>query len=146
DVTFGIKPASGERFGMFVQAFPGGPGGAGIGSAAGRVDKFDKSITEHYDIVFFDQRGVGLSSPVNCPNALESFYSDNLNEVNTAGQEGYDTPQEQQAAVDFAKKFTDACVKETGVDPKELQLYDTKQVIEDMESFRQAVGDDKFYL
>ena len=146
DVTFGIRPATGDRYGMFVQAFPGGPGGAGIGSASGRVDKFDKGILEHYDIVFFDQRGVGLSSPVSCPKSLESFYSDNLNEVNTAGQEGYDTPKEQQAAVDFAKTFVTNCVKETGVDPTQLKLYDTKQVIEDLEAFRQAVGDEKFYL
>lgn len=146
DVTFGIHPATGDRFGMFVQAFPGGPGGAGIGSAGSRATKFDEKILEHYDIVFFDQRGVGLSSPLNCTKALESYYSDYLNEVNTDGQEGYDTPKEQQAVVDHAKKFTQDCVKEIGIDPGQLKLYDTKQVIEDLEAFREAVGDEKFYL
>lgn len=145
-VTFGIHPATGERFGMFVQAFPGGPGGAGIGSAGSRVEKFDKKILEHYDIVFFDQRGVGLSSPLACDKALESYYSDHFSEYNTDGQEGYDTPKEQQTAVDFAKTFATNCVKEIGIDPKELKLYDTKQVVEDIDAFRQAVGDDKFYL
>src|SRR5688500_4484506 len=30
DVVFAVSPATGERKGMFVQAFPGGPGGEGI--------------------------------------------------------------------------------------------------------------------
>jgi len=67
DVVFAVLPASGERYGMYIQAFPGGPGGEGVSTAT--VSWFDKSITEHYDVVYFDQRGLGLSGELACPNA-----------------------------------------------------------------------------
>jgi len=41
-VVFGVLPASGERYGMFIQAFPGGPGGEGISSAYWSY--FDESV------------------------------------------------------------------------------------------------------
>jgi pimeloyl-ACP methyl ester carboxylesterase len=146
DVTFGIHPAEGERFGMFFQAFPGGPGGAGIGSAGSRVERFDEKVLQHYDIVFFDQRGVGLSSPLNCEKALESYYSDGFSDDDTQGEEGPDSPEEQQKLIDGSKKFADECVAEIGIDPAELKLYNTSAVIEDIDNFREAVGDEKFYI
>ena len=36
DVVFAVSPASGERHGMFVQAFPGGPSKISCGSAVKR--------------------------------------------------------------------------------------------------------------
>jgi hypothetical protein len=56
-VVFGILPASGESKGMFVTVV-GGPGGSGLQSADYYTSAFDESITENFDIVFFDQRGV----------------------------------------------------------------------------------------
>ena len=56
EVVFGVLPATGERKGMFVTA-TGGPGSSGLASADGYTAAFDPSITEHFDIVFFDQRG-----------------------------------------------------------------------------------------
>ena len=58
DVVFGVLPATGERKGIFVTA-TGGPGTAGLTSADSYTASFDPSIPEHFDIVFFDQRGVG---------------------------------------------------------------------------------------
>ena len=52
DVVFAVAPATGERYGMYVQAFPGGPGGEGI--STGGLFWFSDSILEHYDIVYFD--------------------------------------------------------------------------------------------
>lgn len=145
-VTFGIHPATGERKGMFFQAFPGGPGGEGISSSAFRIDKFDKLILEHYDIVFFDQRGLGLSSPLTCPNALTKDRTDHFNDYDKDSVEGYDTPQEQKDLITQDKTFVENCVKEMGVAPEELKFYNTKQVAEDIEAFRAAVGDEKFFL
>jgi len=64
-VVFGVLPASGERKGMFVTA-TGGPGTSGLLSADSYTSAFDPSIPEHFDIVFFDQRGVGLSGGLQC--------------------------------------------------------------------------------
>lgn len=143
-VEFAVLPASGERYGMYVQAFPGGPGGEGISSAY--VDYFDERILEHFDLVYFDQRGLGLSSPLDCPAANASGTPDFLTDYDKSGVEGLETPDEQQEAIDDTRKFVDDCVKEMGVDPTRLAFYGTDQVVEDLESFRQTIGDEKFWL
>lgn len=144
NVTFAVSPAQGKRKGMYVQAFPGGPGGEGIGYAS--TGYFSPAILDQYDVVFFDQRGLGLSSPLDCKKAYAKYFMDYLNTNDTAGQEGLDTPQEQQAAVTEAKSFVTECIAEMGVDPAKLKFYRTDQVAEDIEAFRQAIGDDKFML
>ncbi len=144
DVIFAVSPATGERFGMFVQAFPGGPGGEGI--STGGLSWFSEGILEHYDIVYFDQRGIGLSNPLTCPSAYEADFMDYLNESDQAGEEGYDTPEEQQKAIEDSRKYAEDCVAEMGIDPAKLAFFGTDQVAEDIESFRQAIGDDKFML
>jgi pimeloyl-ACP methyl ester carboxylesterase len=144
DVVFAVLPAQGERKGMYVQAFPGGPGGEGIIYASPFY--FTDSILEHYDIVFFDQRGVGLSNPLECKTTYANYLLHYLNENDTTGEEGYDTPQEQQAAAQSAQSFVKDCIAEIGIEPAKLQFFTTDQVAEDIESFRQAIGDDKFML
>ena len=144
DVVFGVAPARGERKGMYVQAAPGGPGGEGISTAW--LDSFSPEVKEQYDIVFYDQRGIGLSNPLECKNAYASYFLNFLNTDDSIGEEGYDTPQEQKAAVQNAKTFVDECVAEIGIDSAKLKFYTTDQVAEDIESFRQAIGDEKFML
>lgn len=143
-VVFGVLPASGERYGMYIQAFPGGPGGEGISSAY--LDYFSGAVLEHYDIVFYDQRGIGLSNPLECPAAYEKDYIRYLTEVDDNGEEGYDTPEEQQAAINGAKKYIEDCVAEIGIDPAKLAFFGTDQVAEDLDSFRAAIGDDKIWM
>ena len=144
EVVFAVYPAWGERKGMYVQAFPGGPGGEGISYASPYY--FPESVLENYDIVFFDQRGLGLSGALECKTAYSKYYLGWLNFNDTVGDEGLDTPQEQEAATNTASSFVDACVAEMGIDPAKLQFYRTDQVAEDIEAFRQAIGDEKFML
>ncbi len=47
----------------------GGPGTSGVAVADDYTSYFDPKIPERYDIVFFDQRGIGRSQPLQCPNA-----------------------------------------------------------------------------
>lgn len=144
NVAFAVSPARGERKGMYVQAFPGGPGGEGISYASTAL--FPSSVLKNYDIVYFDQRGLGLSNPLQCKNAYAKYYLGWLNFNDTAGDEGLDTSQEQTTATNNAKSFVNDCVAEMGIDPAKLQYFHTDQVAEDIESFRQAIGDDKFML
>lgn len=143
-VTFAVAPALGERYGMFLQASPGGPGGEGIASAD--LSWIAAEIREHYDIVFFDQRGVGLSNLLECPQTYKVDFLAYLTEVNQAGLEGYDTPQEQQKLIEDARAFAENCVAEMGIDPAKLAFFGTDQVAEDIEAFRQVVGDGTFML
>lgn len=134
-VVFGVLPASGERRGMFVTA-TGGPGTAGLTSADSYTEAFDPRIPEHFDIIFFDQRGAGQSGGLQCASAAAAYYQ---TEVDTA------TPEGEAAAAAAAEKFAADCVREMG--PTDLLPYlATRQAVEDLESFRQAMGDEKFYL
>ncbi|MCC7118426.1 MAG: alpha/beta fold hydrolase [Anaerolineales bacterium] len=144
DVVFGVLPASGERYGMFIQAYPGGPGGEGISSAY--WDYFDPSVLEHYDIVYYDQRGIGLSSPLACPNAYAKDFLASMTEYDTAGLEGADTPEEQKELVDDTKAYVESCVAEMGIDPAKLAFYGTDAVAEDLDDFRAAIGDEKIWI
>ncbi len=144
DMVFGVLPAYGERYGMYVQAFPGGPGGEGISSAY--TDYFSDEILEHYDIVFYDQRGIGLSNPLECPAAYKADFIRYLTEVDNIGEEGYDTPEEQQALVNDTQKYIEDCVSEIGMDPARLAFFGTNQVTEDIEDFREFIGDQKFWM
>jgi hypothetical protein len=102
-VVFAILPATGERKGMFVTA-TGGPGSAGLTSADSYTSSFDPSITEHFDIVFFDQRGVGQSGGLQCTKAAATFYR---------GDWSANTPQEEAAMVKSARTFSNDCVEPT---------------------------------
>lgn len=144
DVVFGVLPATGERYGLFIQAFPGGPGGKGISTAYWSY--YEGAVLEHYDIVYFDQRGLGLSTPLECPIAYANDFISYLTDVDTEGVEGYDTPAEQQELIDDSKKYAEDCVAEIGIEPEKLAFFGTDQVAEDIEFFRNFVGDEKFWI
>jgi len=144
EVYFSVAPATGERYGMYVQAFPGGPGGEGI--STGALYWFSDDLLEHYDIIYFDQRGLGLSNPLACPEAYAEDIMGFLTESDQAGLEGYDTPAEQQDAIRAAQTFVEACLAEIGPQAADLGFYGTDQVAEDLESFREAIGDEQFML
>ncbi|MFA7324749.1 MAG: hypothetical protein WC005_10375, partial [Candidatus Nanopelagicales bacterium] len=58
-------PASGESLGaLFVN--PGGPGGSGFDYARAATSELSASVTEYYDIIGVDPRGVAKSEPVTC--------------------------------------------------------------------------------
>jgi pimeloyl-ACP methyl ester carboxylesterase len=135
DVVFGVLPASGERKGMFVTAV-GGPGGSGLLSADDYTAAFDPSIPEHFDVVFFDQRGMGLSGGLQCPEAATVFYRADWDAT---------SPQAEAALGETARTFAQDCVAEVG-DPAILPYLGTDQAVQDLEAFRAAVGDETFWL
>jgi len=135
DVVFGVLPATDERKGMFVTVV-GGPGGAGLQSADSYTSYFDASITEHFDIVFFDQRGVGQSGGLQCAQAAADLYR---------AEWDASTPEGEAALMETSRKFANDCVAEMG-NPEILPYLSTEQAVEDLEFFRDLMGDDKFWL
>ena len=135
EVVFAILPATGERKGMFVTA-NGGPGVSGLMSADAYTSYFEPSLTEHFDIVFYDQRGIGASGGLQCPQAAAAYY---LTDVDTT------TPAGEAALTAAAQTFDQACVAEMGTTDL-LPYLGTSQAVEDLEAFRQAMGDDTFWL
>jgi pimeloyl-ACP methyl ester carboxylesterase len=135
DVVFGVVPASGERKGMFVTV-TGGPGTAGLQSAYSYTSAFDPSVTENFDIVFFDQRGIGQSGGMQCVRAAANYYLADWDA---------DTPSAEAALVQLARTFADDCTAESGR-AGWLPYLGTQQAVEDLEAFREIMGDDRFWL
>lgn len=134
-VVFGMLPASGERKGMFVTA-TGGPGTSGLRAADGYTAAFDPSVPEHFDIVFFDQRGVGLSGGLQCAEAADAFYRADWDAS---------TAEAEAALGETARRFAEDCVAELG-NPSILPYLGTEQAVQDLEAFRLAVGEEAFWL
>ena len=126
DVVFAVLPATGESKGLFVTA-TGGPGTAGISYADDYTSYFAPSITRRFDIVFFDQRGIGLSGGLTCPDAYAAY-------LLTA-----------EAPAEAASRFSHDCVAEMGSSPL-LPYVGTDQAVEDLEAFRDAVGSPRLWL
>ena len=135
EVVFGVLPATGQRKGVFVTA-TGGPGTSGLLSADDYTAAFDPAIPENFDIVFFDQRGVGLSGGLQCADAAATFYRANWDAS---------TPDGEVALVQSAKTFAEDCASEMG-NPESLPYLGTAQAVEDLDTFLNALGVDKFWL
>lgn len=134
-VVFAVLPASGERKGMFVTA-TGGPGTSGVLLADFYSSGFDESIFESFDIVFFDQRGMAMSGGLTCPFAASEYYQADFRGL---------TPSQERALKRNASTFVSDCVDELG-NTELLPYLGTRQAVEDLEVFRQIIGDEKFWL
>jgi pimeloyl-ACP methyl ester carboxylesterase len=124
-VTFAVLPATGERRGAFVTAV-GGPGSSGIEIADYAADLLDERIRESYDLVYFDQRGVGRSGNLECPKAY-------------ARQEPWAYENDLAVATANVSSYVTECLSELA-DPEILAYVGTRQVAADLERFREAVG------
>ena len=137
-VTFAIHRAThAPRKGVFVTV-TGGPGTSGIAAADSYTAAFDPRIVDDYDIVFFDQRGIGKSRALQCPDAALAFYSFPGDPAQTWSQ--------GVAYAAAAKRFAGACVAEAGVPSNQLPYFSTRQAVEDLEAFRSWLGAPKIDL
>ena len=135
DVTFAVKPATGARKGAFVTA-TGGPGYSGISVADYYTSFFEPSVPRRFDLVFFDQRGLALSGGLTCPEAAATYYR-------TDSQTR--TPAQERAFAAAARRFSTDCPVEAGRTDL-LPYLGTAQAAEDLESFRQLLQDDRWWL
>lgn len=121
-----------SRLGSLV-VNPGGPGASGVDYA--RAVNFGAVVSQPvrraYDIVGFDPRGVGRSSPIVClsGSAMDAWI----------GQDPTpDDRAEMEQAAATAKAFADAC-RATG-DPL-LEHVSTRDAAKDMDILRSRLGD-----
>jgi pimeloyl-ACP methyl ester carboxylesterase len=136
DVAFAIKRATGVKLGTFV-TITGGPGYSGVAATDSYSELWDPGIAEHYDLVFADQRGVGLSHPITCPTATGVYYH---SEADTGD------PAQRDAVGKAASTYVADCMKEANADTADLPFISTAQAIEDLEAFREYLGADKLQL
>ena len=126
-VAFAVRPADGVSKGLYVTS-TGGPGSSGIASADSYSSSFAQGVLDRFDVVFFDQRGMGRSGNVNCPTAMVAYTTSTSN-----------NPAATAAA------FATACTQEAPSSAL-LPFMGTDQATEDLESFRVALGSPSIWL
>jgi pimeloyl-ACP methyl ester carboxylesterase len=133
DIALNRKPATDQanRIGSLL-VNPGGPGASGVQFVRDDVTAL-KDLNQRFDLVGFDPRGVGQSSPVRCLDATQEAAYDALDSV-------ADDPQEKQALIDSYKQFGAGCEQLSG---RILPFVDTVSAVRDMDAIRSALGDAK---
>lgn len=122
----------GRRLGSLL-INPGGPGGSGIDYLD--YAAFDSSITDAYDIVGFDPRGVARSTPVDC-------LSDEGLDAYVAADPTPDDAGEVEQFRQTWSTYTDGCVQNSG---PLLEHVSTVEVARDMDIIREVVGDKRLH-
>ena len=121
-----------ERIGSLV-INPGGPGASGVEFLAGVVQVMPSSITDRFDLVSFDPRGVGASSPVSCIDDEDKAES-------LEGDLTPDDPDEVARAVEEQAELLEGC-RERSADL--IEHMGTADVAADLDMIREAVGDEQ---
>jgi pimeloyl-ACP methyl ester carboxylesterase len=112
---------------------PGGPGASGIFLAISLARDVSNNVLDHFDLVGFDPRGVGLSSPVRCT-------TDAQEDALLALEVDMRTANGLAAAKNANRAFADACDARYG---ETLEYFNTAETARDMDQIRRAVGDSK---
>ncbi|MEU9011153.1 alpha/beta hydrolase [Streptomyces sp. NPDC048479] len=112
---------------------PGGPGNSGINEPSRRGKALPQSVRDAYDIVSFDPRGVGRSTPVGCGLAHED-----LALVKVRPWPDADGGIEGNTAT--ARRLADACAAQGG---EVLRSISTRNEARDIDRIRQALGERK---
>ncbi|GAA1627639.1 alpha/beta hydrolase [Nocardia ninae] len=126
-------PATGAAEGSLL-VDPGGPGGSGTSFVALTVAQWQAGpVAERFDIVGFDPRGIGSSTP-----ALDC-YTDDEYDVGAAPRFGvvYDITSAEQAS-----ELADRCAEGSG-GVANLVNAGSSNVVRDMDIMRAVLGDDQ---
>ena len=84
----------------------GGPGAESASMAPDAGFYFSQTILDYFDIVAFDPRGTGSSTPfVDCVAEYDSYFASDVTP---------NTPEEKLALVDDARRFNAECEKKSG--------------------------------
>jgi pimeloyl-ACP methyl ester carboxylesterase len=118
-----------ERIGSLVMNF-GGPGVAGTAALLADPEPFN-TLRARYDLVAFDPRGVGESTPLNCrPGGQPLPY--------LSVDQTPDTPAERETLVKVMNEYAAACRRQAGW---LLPYLTTDATARDLDILRSALGE-----
>lgn len=124
---------TGQLGSLFVN--PGGPGASGVNFIVDSLDyAVSSDVQKDYDVIGFDPRGVGASTPVTCVDSsaqLDEFLFGVLN----SARESPEWLAEREAA---GREFAEGCLAKTG---ELLGHVDTESAARDLDMLRALVGD-----
>nr|WP_189182801.1 alpha/beta hydrolase [Microbispora rosea] len=123
-------PATGKRVGSLL-INPGGPGGSGIQYARAARSVVSDRVRAQYDVVGFDPRGVGESTPVTCMTGsqLDAYIGTDSSP---------DTPTEVTTLDKESKQFAESCGAKAA---RLLPHVGTADAARDMDVLRGVLGD-----
>jgi pimeloyl-ACP methyl ester carboxylesterase len=111
---------------------PGGPGFGGSSLADDAEYYFSQDLINRFDIIAWDPRGTGESTPaVNCVDTFDEYFG-----LDSPPE----TPAEKQALIDASQAFNDKCAENSGTI---LPFISTKASAQDINSLRLALGEEK---
>ncbi|MFD8706052.1 alpha/beta hydrolase [Kitasatospora sp. NPDC059648] len=125
----------GLRHGVLLTV-PGGPGGSGLGIPASAAKRLPQSVLDRFDLVGFDPRGVGRSTPVSC--GLDHA---DLAMVNLRPWPAADGSIDGNLATE--RRIAETCARNGG---PVLRSISTANEARDMDRIRQALGERKLSL
>lgn len=108
---------------------PGGPGGSGLYDPMTMSEQMPKDVRDQYDLIGFDPRGVGQSSPITCGL--------------TPAEEGIDRPyrpETYEADVAWARTVAEKCREKSG---DVIPYITTRNTARDMDTIRAVLGERK---
>ena len=120
---------------------PGGPGGSGVDNVGAMATTTFAGVQKAYDIIGFDPRGVGSSTPITCSTDAEAKAMEGVSPVDAAGAP---VAFEKRATVmsERFKQLEADCASRTK--PTELLDHvDTVSVARDLDILRALSGDQK---
>lgn len=130
-----LRVAAGDQAGKVgsLVVNPGGPGAAGTDYADQADYAFTKAVRQKYDIVGFDPRGTGASSPIDCLTDAE------LDDY-IAADPAPDTPAEIDEAMEWETRMGEGCVEKSG----DLAAHvSTVEAARDMDVIRAVLDEEK---
>ena len=128
---------SSDRLGsLFVN--PGGPGGSGVAFVRDSLNyAVDKKVQANYDVIGFDPRGVGASTPVTCVSSASEM-DQWIYGLNSQPRFSPAWLAEREAD---SQAYAAGCAQKTG----DLLFHvDTVSAAKDLDMLRAAVGDSVF--
>ncbi len=112
---------------------PGGPGGTGTGEIPDWIDFFPTELLQHFDVVSWDPRGIGESTPVQC------FASGEAEAAFLGDSAAFPIRVAQQAQyVATWRTFGKRCKRRDGT---LMAHVSTAETARDLDLLRQAVGE-----
>ncbi|MBO3746676.1 alpha/beta fold hydrolase [Streptosporangiaceae bacterium NEAU-GS5] len=113
---------------------PGGPGASGLRLAEYVASALPADVAARYDVIGFDPRGVGASTPsMTCVDAERYYAPPRLDSVPRS-------PADETALLARAQQYAQACGDHWGWF---LPYLTTENAVRDMDAIRQALGEDK---
>ncbi len=122
----------GRRIGSLL-VNPGGPGASGVDGLPVLLDRLSEQVQDRFDVIGFDPRGVGRSSPVRCLSSAELG-------AYLAIDPTPDDPAEKAALLRSTEQFVAGCQQRSG---DLLPHVGTVDAARDLDRIRMAVGDEK---